>query len=139
MQCNVNRIEGNTYAADAVPAAHAARPVPLAEQFHEHLAQLRESKNKPAKLREIYVLCFGDADTPEYSRLGQVATKVGGAGRLAELFWHYSAKPPTGDILAYIQKSHQSGAKGTNGHVSKTEQSMASVDAYYALVEGGAA
>ena len=119
IESNVN--QSNTKgAAVAVPTA----PVPsLAERFHTLLAELKETKNKQAKLREIYVLCFGDSDTPEFSRLGQVATKVGGAGRLAELFWQYSAKPPTGDVLAYIQKAHTqketSGTNGTdNGYVS---------------------
>lgn len=113
-------IEEPKEAAVAVPTA----PVPsLAERFHTLLAELKETKNKQAKLREIYVLCFGDSDAPEFSRLGQVATKVGGAGRLAELFWQYSAKPPTGDVLAYIQKAHTqketSGTNGTdNGYVS---------------------
>jgi hypothetical protein len=111
MESNVNQSNTNG-APDGVPVA----PVPLAERFHSLLAELKETKNKQAKLREIYVLCFGEADAPEFGYLGKVATAVGGAGRLAELFWQYSAKPPTGDVLAYIQRAHKQGElNGTNG------------------------
>lgn len=100
-------------AAVAVPAA----PVPLADRFHSLLAELKTTDNKPAKLREVYVLCFGDGDVPDYGYLGKAAKDVGGAGRLAELFWQYSAKPPTGDVLAYIVKAHkQKDTNGANGN-----------------------
>jgi hypothetical protein len=44
-------------------------------------------------------------DAPDFGYIGKVANKVGGAGRLAELLWQHSAKPPSGDVLAYIQES----------------------------------
>lgn len=108
MESNVN--QSNTKGApDGVPMA----PVSLAERFHTLLAELKTTDNKSAKLREVYVLCFGDGDVPDYGYLGKAAKDVGGAGRLAELFWQYSAKPPTGDVLAYIVKAHKQG--GSNG------------------------
>jgi len=64
--------------------------------------RLRDSGNYPAELRKIYALCFGEAELPSYGMLGKVAKAVGGAGRLAEIMWQLSAKPPTGDVMAYI-------------------------------------
>lgn len=120
-----NVIESNPKgAACAVPAALVdppppqLQPAPLAEQFHTLLAELKETKNKQAKLHEVYVLCFGAADAPEFGYLGKVAGQVGGAGRLAELFWQYSAKPPTGDVLAYILKAHKQTAQNGNGQAN---------------------
>lgn len=114
---NTDTVTGTTNVPpDGVPAA----PVPLAEQFHSLLGELKTTENKSAKLREIYVLCFGKDDVPDFGYLGKTARDVGGAGRLAELFWQYSAKPPTGDVLAYIkaahaQKGNSSGKERTNG------------------------
>jgi hypothetical protein len=114
-QSNVNECNVITNAApDGVPAA----PVPLAEQFHSLLAELKTTENKSAKLREIYVLCFGKDDAPDFGYLGKTAKDVGGAGRLAELFWQYSAKPPTGDVLAYIKKAHTQ--KGDDSRKERT-------------------
>lgn len=139
-------------AAVAVPAAHDAAPAAtpaasLANQFHTHLTELKESKNKTAKLMDIYKLCFGEDELPDYGRLGKTATQVGGAGRLAELFWQYSAKPPTGDVLSYIVKAHkQPDASGTGAYAngrgaSKVAQSLASVDVVEAMLaaQGGRA
>lgn len=109
-------IEEPKGAASAVPTAPSPAAQPLAEQFHTLLAELKTTENKQAKLKDIYVLCFGKDGAPEFGYLGKVAKQVGGAGRLAELFWQYSAKPPTGDVLAYIQKAHKQGElNGTNG------------------------
>jgi len=110
IQSNTNPIQTNAPAV-AVPAAH----VPLAERFHDLLAELKTTDNKSAKLREIYIACFGESEVPDFGYLGKVAKQVGGAGRLAELFWQYSAKPPTGDVLAYIQKAHKQTESNGNG------------------------
>ncbi len=140
MQCNVNQSNVNQWntkdAADAVPVALSLSPQSLAEQFHTLLAELKTTKNKQAKLQEIYVLCFGADEVPDFGYLGKVANQVGGAGRLAELFWQYSAKPPTGDILAYILKAHKQQASNTNG-TSKVDRSLAAVDAVSAMLANG--
>jgi hypothetical protein len=87
----------------------------LSDQFQALLAELKTTKNRSAKLWEIYTLCFGrHEEMPSYGRLGKVATQVGGAGRLAQLFWELSARPPTGDVLSYIQKTHAK--KGRESH-----------------------
>ncbi len=139
IQSNVNQSNVITNAPpDGVPAA----PVPLAEQFHTLLGELKTTDNKTAKLREVYVLCFGNADTPDFGYLGKTAREVGGAGRLAELFWQYSAKPPTGDVLAYIKKAHtQKGEDkgGMNGINRKSDSSrnghVSAAEAEYVLPE----
>jgi len=78
---------------------------------------LKTGRNKPAILQALYALCFG-GDLPEYGYLGRVAKTIGGAGRLAEVMWQLTAKPPTGDVLAYILAMHrqQSQKNRGNGH-----------------------
>ena len=80
-------------------------PASLSGAFGHFLGELKSTTNRPALLRQLYQLCFGEKedDLPSYGYLGKVAKKVGGAGRLAELMWRLTAKPPTGDVLAYIQ------------------------------------
>ena len=96
-----------------------ARGPTLAGAFQMILDDIKTTKNNAPLLRELYVLCFG-GDPPEYGFLGIVAKKVGGAGRLAELMWQTSTKPPTGDPLAYILKAY--GPKhGGNGHASREQ------------------
>lgn len=79
----------------------------LADRFRALHAELQTSSNKQALLRDIYTLCYGEAEAPTFSRLGMVARKVGGAGRLADLLWQYTSRPPTGDILSYLEKVHR--------------------------------
>ncbi len=80
----------------------------LAEQFPQLIENLRDAKNKPATLRRIYVLCFGEhEDMPDYGYFGKAAKQVGGAGRLAELMWLQVTSPPKGDILAYLMGRHK--------------------------------
>jgi hypothetical protein len=90
------------------PARHS-----LADAFRELLEQLKtiEAKNRPVLLAQIYRLCFGEADVPSYGYLGKIAKEVGGAGRLAELMWQATAKPPTGDVLAYLRNTAKGQAK----------------------------
>lgn len=90
------------------PAAVVLPASSLAEQFHNLIEELRQTKNRPALLRQIYVLCFGEhEDMPTFGYLGKVANAVGGAGRLAQLMWQQSTDPPKGDILAYLMARHK--------------------------------
>lgn len=79
--------------------------LPLYQQFREQWEELKTTKNRPAKLRDIYVLCFGEETAPDYGYLGKAAKNVGSAGRLAELMFELITDPPTGDILAYIMQA----------------------------------
>ena len=55
---------------------------------------------------------------PAYGYLGKVAKQVGGAGRLADLLWQHSTRPPTGDLLAYIRAV----AKGAKKSLEPVEE-----------------
>jgi len=83
------------------PAAARAPTPPLAVTFQGVLSRLRKARNMTAELRSVYQLCF-EGEPPDFGYLGKAAKAVGGAGRLAELMWQLTAKPPTGDVLAYI-------------------------------------
>jgi hypothetical protein len=69
--------------------------------FQEWQSTLQESNNAPAVLRTMFEALFPGRSPPEFSYLGRTARQVGGAGRLAELMWQASTRPPTGDVLAY--------------------------------------
>jgi hypothetical protein len=102
----------------------AVRPT-LSEAFHGLLEVLRTAANKPAILREIYELCF-PGDAPDYGYLGKVAVKVGGAGRLAEILWQLSTKPPTGDVLDYITKAY--GRERGNGSAKRAAPRLSAIE-----------
>lgn len=85
---------------------NAAVQRPLALRFRDLLDELKSAGNRNAKLMEIYKLCYGDLDLPAYGRLGKVAKRVGGAGRLADLLWRQTAAPPSGDVLSYIEATY---------------------------------
>ncbi len=95
-------------------------PQTLSELFRAVWEKLRDSTNYPAELRHIYALCFGDAGVPSFGMLGRVAKAVGGAGRLAEIMWQLSSKPPTGDVMAYILAAY--GRKRRGAKASKAER-----------------
>lgn len=105
------QLENYTYPSGLNSATNGTSPdvpvdrVCLADAFRDLLARVNASRNPNASLREIYRLCFGGPkeSLPPFSYLGKVARIVGGAGRLAELLWQECTKPPSGDILAYIQ------------------------------------
>lgn len=65
--------------------------------------RLLQEPNKAATLRRMFEALYPGYDPPDYGYLGKVARGVGGAGRLAQLLWETSTRPPTGDVLAYVQ------------------------------------
>lgn len=89
------RNQVNTEDEKAVPAPPST--------FADWLKLVHESKNRPATLRFMHEHLFPGRDPPDYGYIGRTAKIVGGAGRLAELFWQASSKPPTGDVLRYAQ------------------------------------
>ncbi len=88
--------------ADAELPPPAPSGASITEQFRTLHEELKNAANKPAILRAVYVLCFGEAGAPDYGYLGKTARQVGGAGRLAQLMFELVTRPPAGDILAYI-------------------------------------
>jgi len=115
-------------AASAEPLAPAPSAASLSSQFHTLLEELKNAKNKPAKLRDVYVLCFGDTDVPEFGLFGKAARDVGGAGRLAQLMFEQVTDPPTGEILPYIiatENGRKKRAAQTGGNREITELKFA--------------
>lgn len=82
----------------------------------EHPRQYRS--NRIAILRRMFERLYPRKELPTYAYLGRVAQNVGGAGRLAELLWQHSTRPPTGDVLRYVQGVTKSG-DGHNGKGSR--------------------
>ncbi|MBN2446596.1 MAG: phage replisome organizer N-terminal domain-containing protein [Phycisphaerae bacterium] len=70
--------------------------------FQEWSDVIRTSENRPAALVTMYEALYPGRDPPAYGYAGKVAREAGGAGRLAELLWQHSTRPPTGDVLAYV-------------------------------------
>lgn len=102
----------NTNTDTYVSVASQPSPLPLSDAFHALLAELKTSKNKAAVLRQIYILCYGDSAAPQFGYIAKVAKQVGGAGYLAGRLWELTARPPTGDVLAYILAEHKARANG---------------------------
>lgn len=88
----------------------------LANRFHALIDKLRDAKNKQAVLMEVYVLCYGNGDPPTYSYLGSVARELGGAGYLAQRMFELVARPPNGDVLAYILGEHRNKKNRANSY-----------------------
>jgi len=98
----------------------AAQPQDLALRFRVLHEELRTAKNKPAVLRNIYTLCYGENGAPDFGYLGKVARQVGGAGYLAQRLWELTARPPNGDVLAYILQEHKH-KTSRNGYANTVE------------------
>jgi hypothetical protein len=88
--------------------------------FPEWHDLIRDSKNRPATLRWMIEVLYPGLDPPDYGFIGRVARHVGGAGRLADLLWQHSTRPPTGDVLAYILAVAKN-----NGSTDKTNAQLA--------------
>ncbi len=76
--------------------------------FGEWLVIVKNSDNRVAVLRRMLWELYPDSfptrdDLPTFGYVGKTAKAVGGAGRCAELLWQHCTRPPTGDILAYVQ------------------------------------
>lgn len=106
---------GAERAADA-PSATADILPANPTTFPEWQEEIRAAKNRPAALKRMCESLYPGLDLPTYGRIGTVATKVGGAGRLAELLWQHCTRPPTGNLLSYIQAVAK--GNGRNGESS---------------------
>lgn len=105
----------------------AEPPKPVAEKIEAILKRLEKAKGNERSpiLVEAYKVCFGEnGDTPDYGRIGKAAKDVGGAGHLVELMCEVLARPPTGDKLAYLVKTHKRRTQAktyTNGTQSNVD------------------
>jgi hypothetical protein len=99
--CNIQYTDQES--AATAPAATAASPGNGPTTFQEWQEEIKDAKNRTAVLRRMCTVLYPGLDPPEYSYIGRVAKRVGGAGRLADLLWQHSTRPPTGDLMTYIQ------------------------------------
>lgn len=87
--------------------------------FQDWSDYIHKSKNKSAAiatmLNHLYPCVRGSP--VDFGMIGTTARSVGGFGRLADLLWQHSTRPPTGDPLKFILASHQ--------RISKREREMA--------------
>lgn len=103
--------------------------------FKEWQEYIRAAKGKQggcqAAVHHMIETLYCDLDPPAFSYIAKTARKVGGFGRLADLLWQHSTRPPTGDLLAYIQgvarnDQHQTkGQAGTSPEVQERAQGIA--------------
>lgn len=108
------RIPESAQTPSAIADPVATPPVPVS--LTGWTERLRDSSNRQAVLVLMFETLYpGAVDVPSFAYIGRVANKVGGAGRLAELLWQNAAKPPSGDVLAYIQAQVAQAKPGTNG------------------------
>jgi len=94
--------------ATPVPAGDA--PAPLIT-FQDWLTVLRERKNRQAVIVQMHETLYPNHDPPSFGYAAKVARAVGGWSMLAKDLWELSARPPVGDVLAYIQRMHQNKRK----------------------------
>jgi len=98
-----NSTQKNVPAGAASPGGERDEIFPLPSIFAEWYKAVEDSENRAAVLRQMCEVLYPNRASPAYGYLGKVAKQVGGAGRLADLLWQHSTRPPTGDLLAYIQ------------------------------------
>lgn len=85
--------------------------------FQDWQTYIKAETNRPAALQTMFAHLYPGHDPPSYGYIGRVAKQIGGAGRLADLLWKHSTRPPTGDVLAYIQAT----AKGKDNGANRTD------------------
>ncbi len=125
--------EDQESAADA-PSATADILPANPSTFPEWQEEIRTSSNRTAVLKRMCIALYPGLDPPAFGRIGTVAGKVGGAGRLAELLWQHCTRPPTGNLMSYIQGVAKNNGKNRLSSGSATpaplsEQSKAIADA----------
>lgn len=109
----------------AVAASADAPASTLPATFNGWQERLRESRNKAAVLAEMHATLYPQNEQPSFAYLGKVASKLGGAGRLADLLWQHSTRPPTGDVLAYVVKVTAAKGAETDTYRDETMQQAA--------------
>lgn len=128
------RIPESAQTPSAIADPVATPPVPVS--LTGWTERLRDSSNRQAVLVLMFETLYpGAVDVPSFAYIGRVANKVGGAGRLAELLWQNAAKPPSGDVLAYIQAQVQAHKPSTNGArlAGKAKTTSADLDAIFGV------
>lgn len=81
----------------------------------KRVQQPPDGSNRTAVLVEMHQVLYPGRDPPDFGYMGKTAKSIGGAGYMAELLWKHSTKPPTGDVLAYIQAAEKRRKERGNG------------------------
>lgn len=115
------------------PSGSDERAPTLSGAFRFLLERVTHTNNEGAALQAVYRLCF-EGKPPDYGYLSKIAKKVGGAGRLVELMWQLAPKPPTGDVLAYIQGMCANKDKSNGNGRSQDNDAWANMDVH-AIIE----
>lgn len=96
--------------------------------FNDWKILIKESKNRSATLREMFGVLYPDHELPSYGKIGKVAKRLT-ASRLAELLWQHSTRPPTGDVLDYVQGVAKHSALRRNGQqITKADRQKYATD-----------
>jgi hypothetical protein len=101
------------------PAAGPASPdpapgaLPFADWLEKIQTAERQPGGRPAALVEMVTVLYPGRDPPDFGYVGRTARYVGGAGRLAELLWQNSTRPPTGDVIAYCRQIADKAKRGS--------------------------
>ena len=86
-------------------AAIAGADAPLTfQEWQERIEHPPDGSNRTAQLVSMYATLYPGRSPPEFGYMGKMARDVGGAGRMAELLWQASTRPPAGDILRYCAR-----------------------------------
>lgn len=89
------------------PPADAGTPPPILSTFPEWQEHVKTSRGEiggcQAAIRRMIDALYPGLDPPSFAYIAKTAGRIGGFGRLADLLWQHSTRPPTGDLLAYIQ------------------------------------
>jgi hypothetical protein len=71
--------------------------------FPEWQERLSSEKNKPAVIMEMCDKLYPKNDKPTFGHIGRAIKTLGGAGRLLDLLWRHSSRPPTGNPVQFVQ------------------------------------
>ena len=104
------------------PEIPKPRPPTSFQEWIGYVHKPPEGSNTVAVLVRMHEYLYPGRSPPEFGYMGKVAKAIGGAGHLAELLWTHSAKPPTGDVLAYIQAAEKRRKERGNGSSRRHSQ-----------------
>jgi hypothetical protein len=111
-----NRTENEQNSTEHGEYTGADAPQPTS--FDGWLDEIRTAKNKSGVARRMFVALYPKHEPPDYGYIGKTAKGVGGWSRFAQLMWENSARPPVGDVLAYIIAAADRGNGNSYGRAS---------------------
>jgi len=97
------------------PGANAPTPAPP-RTFQAWADDLRTAPNKGAVIQSMHHALFPDREALDFGRIGAAAKQVGSWGRLAQLMWEASTRPPAGNVLDFVTAVAK--GKNSNGRAS---------------------